>query len=95
LTALLLLSAGMVTALTGLWLSQTRQACQVRHVHLATALVFVTVAVWHGSYNLKSLTHYLLTREGGGGLRVEARIALAVTLVAVLAGLLWSPGRPR
>ena len=90
-----LLCAGVVTAFTGLWLSLVRQMPTLRHVHLAVALVFTAAALWHGTYNLKPLTRYLLSRNGGGAMRMEARVALVVTLIAVLAGLLWSPGRPR
>jgi hypothetical protein len=95
LTAVTLLAAGSVTAVTGLWLSQVRRMPQLRGVHLATAVVFVAAALWHGSYNLKPLTRYLFARDGGGRWRVEAQVSLALVAVAVLIGLLWTPGRGR
>lgn len=95
LVALLLLSAGLATAATGVGLSLTPRAYELRHIHLATAFLFVTAAVGHASYNLKPLTRYLLTRDNRGGLRLEARVALIITTLAVVAGWLWAPGRPQ
>jgi len=64
-------------------------------MHLAAALLFVSAAGWHVSFNWRPLTRYLLAREGAGSVRLEARVALVLTVLAVLAGLLWAPGRGR
>ncbi len=94
LVALLLACAGTVVVVTGLWLSNVRGVHQLRHVHLLTAMLFVSAAVLHITYNLKPLLHYWSTWTGKG-LRLEARLALAITGLVVLAGLLWTPNRPR